>query len=68
MLELPSGSATCAGLPVMATAATASIASRNCKREEAATKLIWLVLRNVQTRWKNPPIFWKAAMVFIEVR
>jgi putative transposase len=29
--------------------------------EEAATKLIWLVLRNVQARWKNPPISWHAA-------
>jgi putative transposase len=29
--------------------------------EEAATKLIWLVLRNVQARWKNPPTMWQAA-------
>ena len=29
--------------------------------EEAAAKLIWLVLRNVQARWKNPPITWQAA-------
>ena len=29
--------------------------------EEAATKLIYLVLRKVQARWKNPPIFWQAA-------
>src|ERR1019366_358896 len=29
--------------------------------EEAATKLIWLVLRNVQARWKNPPTTWQAA-------
>ena len=29
--------------------------------EEAATKLIWLVLRNVQARWKNPPISWHPA-------
>ena len=29
--------------------------------EEAATKLIWLVLRKVQARWKNPPIFWQTA-------
>ena len=36
----------------MATAAAASIASRNCKREEAATKLIWRVLRNVQPAGK----------------
>src|SRR5436305_9279177 len=28
---------------------------------EAAAKLIWLVLRNVQARWKNPPITWQAA-------
>jgi putative transposase len=29
--------------------------------EEAATKLIWLVLRKVQARWTNPPIAWQAA-------
>jgi len=29
--------------------------------EEAATKLIWLVLRNVQAQWKNPLITWQAA-------
>ena len=29
--------------------------------EEAATKLIWLVMRNVQARWKNPPTTWQAA-------
>jgi putative transposase len=29
--------------------------------EEAATKLIWLVLRKVQAHWKNPPIAWQAA-------
>jgi transposase-like protein len=28
--------------------------------EEAATKLIWLVLRNVQTRWNNSPTSWQA--------
>lgn len=28
---------------------------------EAAAKLLWLVLRNVQARWKNPPITWHAA-------
>jgi len=26
--------------------------------DEAATKLIWLVLRNVASRWVRPPIFW----------
>jgi putative transposase len=29
--------------------------------DEAATKLIWLVLRNITIRWKNPPISWHAA-------
>jgi len=28
---------------------------------EAATKLIWLALRNITVRWKNPPIAWHAA-------
>ena len=26
--------------------------------DEAATKLIWLVLRNIALKWKNPPIYW----------
>lgn len=26
--------------------------------DEAATKLIWLVLRNVAAKWKSPPLFW----------
>jgi len=25
------------------------------------TKLIWLALRNITTKWKNPPIAWHAA-------
>jgi putative transposase len=29
--------------------------------EEAATKLLWLVMQNVQKRWKSPPISWHAA-------
>jgi putative transposase len=29
--------------------------------EESATKLLWLVLQNVQKRWKSPPISWHAA-------
>ncbi len=29
--------------------------------QEVATKLISLVLRTVQTRWKKPPISWQAA-------
>ncbi len=30
--------------------------------DEAATKLIWLVLRNVQDKWIKPPIAWHKAM------
>jgi putative transposase len=29
--------------------------------DDAATKLIWLVSRNVQEKWKMPPIQWHAA-------
>lgn len=29
--------------------------------DDAATKLIWLILRNVQEKWKMPPIQWHAA-------
>jgi len=29
--------------------------------DEAATKLIWLVLRNVTAKWVRPPIAWQAA-------
>jgi putative transposase len=36
--------------------------------EEAATKLIWLVLRAVQARWKNPPIFWQAAKTQLAIQ
>jgi putative transposase len=36
--------------------------------EEAATKLIYLVLRKVQARWKNPPIFWQAAKAQLAIR
>jgi putative transposase len=28
--------------------------------DEAASKLIWLVLRNISAKWKSPPIFWHA--------
>jgi putative transposase len=28
--------------------------------DEAAGKLIWLVLRNISAKWKSPPIFWHA--------
>ena len=30
--------------------------------DEAATKLIWLVLRNIQDKWLKPPIARHAAM------
>ncbi len=29
--------------------------------DDAATKLIWLALRNIATNWKMPPITWRAA-------
>jgi len=29
--------------------------------DEAATKLIWLALRHITLKWKNPPIAWHAA-------
>lgn len=29
--------------------------------DEAAKKLIWLALRNITAKWKNPPIPWHAA-------
>jgi putative transposase len=29
--------------------------------DEAATKLIWLALRNITAKWKNPPIAWHTA-------
>jgi transposase-like protein len=36
--------------------------------EEAAAKLIWLVLRNIQARWKNPPVFWQAAKAQLAIQ
>ena len=36
--------------------------------EEAASKLIWLVLRKVQARWKNPPVFWQAAKTQLAIQ
>jgi putative transposase len=29
--------------------------------DEAATKLIYLALRNITKKWKNPPVIWKQA-------
>jgi transposase-like protein len=29
--------------------------------DQAATKLIWLALRDITENWKNPPISWHAA-------
>jgi len=36
--------------------------------EEAATKLIWLVLRNIQARWKNPSVTWQAAKAQLAIQ
>jgi len=30
--------------------------------DEAATKLIWLALRNITAKWERGPMHWKAAM------
>jgi putative transposase len=43
-------------------------AATDAVREEAAPKLIWLVLRNVQARWKNPPISWRAAKAQVAIQ
>ena len=29
--------------------------------DEAATKLIWLALRHITAKWKNPPVAWASA-------
>jgi putative transposase len=36
--------------------------------EEAAAKLIWLVLRKVQAHWKNPPVTWQAAKTQLAIQ
>jgi putative transposase len=36
--------------------------------EEAASKLIWLVLRNIEARWKNPPVAWQAAKAQLAIQ
>ena len=30
--------------------------------DEAATKLLWLALRNITAKWARGPIYWRAAM------
>jgi len=30
--------------------------------DEAATKLLWLALRNITAKWARPANYWKAAM------
>lgn len=36
--------------------------------DQAATKLIWLALRNIAEKWKNPPISWHAAKAQLAVQ
>ncbi len=36
--------------------------------DEAATKLIWLALRNITAKWKNPLIAWHAAKTQFEIQ
>jgi putative transposase len=36
--------------------------------DEAATKLIYLVLRDITKKWTNPPITWKLAATQFAIR
>jgi transposase-like protein len=36
--------------------------------DEAATKLIWLSLRNITAGWKNPPILWHSAKTQLAIQ
>lgn len=36
--------------------------------DQAATKLIWLALRNIAERWKSPPISWHAAKAQLAIQ
>ena len=36
--------------------------------DEAATKLIYLALRNITKKWKNPPVTWKLAATQLAIR
>jgi putative transposase len=36
--------------------------------DQAATKLIWLALRNITEGWKNPPHFWHAAKAQLAIQ
>ena len=36
--------------------------------DEAATKLIWLALRNITANWKNPPITWHSAKTQLAIQ
>jgi len=35
---------------------------------QAATKLIWLALRNIAGKWKSPPIPWHAAKAQLAIQ
>jgi putative transposase len=36
--------------------------------DQAATKLIWLALRNITAKWKRPPIAWQAAKAQLAIQ
>lgn len=36
--------------------------------DQAATKLIWLALRNIAEKWRNPPISWHAAKAQLAIQ
>lgn len=40
----------------------------NFPSDEAATKLVYLVLRNITVKWKNPPREWHAAKAHFAIQ
>ena len=36
--------------------------------DQAATKLIWLALRNITEKWKRPPIAWHAVKAQLAIQ
>jgi len=36
--------------------------------DQAAIKLIWLALRSITAKWKNPPIAWHAAKAQLAIQ
>lgn len=36
--------------------------------DQAATKLIWMALRHIEAKWKNPPIAWHSARIQLAIQ